>query len=154
VSVADSAALRVEHTFDASPEQVFDAWTNPEVLRRWWSVGPGGSTPVVEVDLRPGGAYRLAMEDAEARHEVVGEYREVRRPERLVYTWAWVEGGSAGHMSTVTVHFRADGEDRTTVVLEHSGLPDEASRERHGVGWRAVLDSLQRTVFGAARQPS
>ncbi len=154
MTVADSQTLRLERTFDASPEEVFDAWTNPEVLRRWWKTEANQQVPVTEVDLRVGGSYRLAMEEPDgATHEVRGRYREVRRPERLVYSWAWVlEDGSEGHMSTVTVDFRAEG-DRTTVVVEHTDLESE-SRERHGQGWTACLESLRSTIFARTPQPS
>ena len=53
----------MERRFDAAPEAVFDAWTNPEVLRRWWAAAPDWETPAAEVDLRPGGRYRLTMRD-------------------------------------------------------------------------------------------
>ena len=89
------------------------------------------------------------MEDpaSGALHTVRGEYREVSRPDRLVYTWAWEEqDGSSGHESTVTVSFGrvADG---TSVVLEHTGLPSVESRERHGRGWEGCFDSLRRNVL-------
>jgi uncharacterized protein YndB with AHSA1/START domain len=142
--------LRLERTFAAPAHDVFDAWTDPEVLKRWWAAGPGYRTPVAEVDLRPGGRYRLAMERPDGGlHTVAGEYREVSRPERLVYTWAWVqEDGSEGEVSTVTVHFRGEG-DRTTVVIEHAGLPDERARDAHGEGWGGCLETLARNVFVA-----
>jgi uncharacterized protein YndB with AHSA1/START domain len=156
MSATDSTTLRLRRTFDAPVEDVFDAWTNPEVLRRWWSVTPAGRTPVAEVDLRVGGAYRLSMEDPDAGtvHTVRGEYREVRRPELLVYSWCWEEGeGRTGHVSTVKVEFVGEGE-RTTVVLEHSDLESPQSRERHGHGWEACLGMLAERIFTPARQPS
>jgi uncharacterized protein YndB with AHSA1/START domain len=157
MSATDSTTLRLERTYDATPEEVFDAWTNPEVLRRWWMVDEAGRTPEADVDLRVGGSYRLAMEDpgpAGARHTVRGVYREVARPERLVYTWAWEEDdGSTGHESTVTVSFVEEG-DRTTVVVEHAGLPDEASRERHSEGWQACLRILGARMFEGADRVS
>jgi uncharacterized protein YndB with AHSA1/START domain len=145
MSVADVTTLRLERTMEAPAQDVFDAWTNPEVLRRWWSPDPKGRVPVADVDLRVGGAYRIAMETPDGtRHTVQGEYREVRPPERLVYTWAWVEeDGSPGHVSTVTVSFREEGA-RTTVILEHSDLPSAESRERHAAGWSACLGNLAR----------
>ena len=146
--------LRLERTFNACAQDVFDAWTNPEVLRRWWSIGPEWTTHP-EIDLRPGGRYRLTMqrEDGET-HTVQGEYREVLAPERLVYTWAWAnDDGASGYESTVTVHFRGEGAT-TTVVIEHAGLPDEGSRERHGAGWGACLDMLQSSVVAEIAQPS
>jgi uncharacterized protein YndB with AHSA1/START domain len=156
MSVTDAGTLRLERTFDAPAQDVFDAWTNPEVLKRWWGVSPSGRTPVAEVDLRVGGAYRLSMEDPDAGtvHTVRGEYREVRRPERLVYSWCWEEGeGRTGHVSTVTVEFLGEGE-RTTVVLEHSELGSPESRDQHRHGWEACLEMLRSRVFTAAPQPS
>jgi uncharacterized protein YndB with AHSA1/START domain len=144
-------SLRVQRSYDATPEEVFDAWTTPEVLRRWWAVHPDGSTPVAEVDLRVGGRYRLSMEGPGGeRHTVGGEYSEVDRPRRLVYSWQWeLDSGEQGHISTVTVQFRADG-NRTTVVLEHEGLPDSDSRDRHAHGWAACMDILRERGFPTA----
>jgi uncharacterized protein YndB with AHSA1/START domain len=150
----ESAALRLERSFDAPAEDVFDAWTNPEVLRRWWCAGTDWRTPVAEVDLRVGGGYRLSMEDPEAsaRYTVRGEYIEVRRPQRLVYSWSWEDsGGQPGHVSTVAVDFLGDGQ-RTTVVVEHSGLESADSREKHRVGWEGCLENLKARMFTQAGQ--
>ena len=53
--------LRIERTFAATSEEVFDAWTSPEVLRRWLHPAPDWATPVAEVDLRVGGKVRVVM---------------------------------------------------------------------------------------------
>jgi uncharacterized protein YndB with AHSA1/START domain len=145
----DTATVRLERTYDAPAEAVFDAWTNPEVLRRWWGAGPDWTTPVADVDLRVGGSYRLSMQSPDSGDllTVYGEYREIERPARLVYSWAWVGTGPyAGHESVVAVDFRADG-DRTTVVIEHSGLLDEQSRAAHTRGWNAALDNFGLRIF-------
>lgn len=152
---AASTSLRLERTYDATPEEVFDAWTSPEVLRRWWAAAPAWRTPVAEVDLRVGGRYRISMEDPETGsvHTVGGEYREVRRPERLAYSWCWEQGGGGtGHVSTVTVDF-LEQDGRTTVVIEHVGLATPESREQHRHGWEGCLESLQTRVFPTARRP-
>jgi uncharacterized protein YndB with AHSA1/START domain len=149
----NSTDLRLERTFDASAEEVFDAWTNPEVLRRWWAADPTWVTPVTEVDLRVGGHYRLSMEDPATgtTHTVGGEYQEVRRPQRLVYSWRWEHGGEErDDTSTVTVEFLGQGE-RTTVVLEHTNLSSAESRDGHERGWIACLDNLRaRAVLATA----
>ncbi|HXP37190.1 MAG TPA: SRPBCC domain-containing protein [Solirubrobacteraceae bacterium] len=144
MSSREVATFRIERSFAAPPEDVFDAWTNPQVLERWWTVQSSQGSPRCEVDLRVGGRYVLRMRDDSGElHVVGGEYREVDRPRRLVYTWRWEGDGGPhpGHISIVTVEFRADG-DLTTVVLEHSGLASEESRTRHGAGWQAVLERL------------
>ncbi len=149
-TMTSETSLRVERSFDASPEEVFDAWTNPEVLRRWWAAHPQGTTPVAEVDLRVGGRYRLRMEAPDGtRHTVGGEYREVERPGKLVYTWQWeLDSGEVGHISTVTVAFLSR-EGGTHVVLEHTDLPDADSRDRHAQGWSACLAVLRERGFSA-----
>jgi uncharacterized protein YndB with AHSA1/START domain len=147
----EETVLRMNRRFRGSRERVFDAWTNPEVLRRWWAAGPTWDTPVAEVDLRPGGRYRLAMRDAEsgAVHAVGGEYVAVSRPERLTYTWTW-EGAAevmeGSQQTLVTVEFLDEG-DATEVVVTHEGFADERIRDLHEEGWVGCLANLERRVL-------
>lgn len=154
-SEMSETSLRIERTYDASPEEVFDAWTNPEVLRRWWVVDLAERTPIADVDLRVGGRYRLSMEHPDGtRHTVGGEYHEVVRPTRLVYSWQWEQDdGQPGHVSMVTVEFQADGE-RTNLVLEHTDLASAESRDQHAKGWNACLEILAFRVFATPTQAS
>ena len=142
--------LRVERTYDATPEEVFDAWTNPTVLERWGAPGPEWEAPLVEVDLREGGHYRLATRHRENGevHTVVGQYKEIRRPDRLTYSWAWENEPRSDTVSTVTVEFRGQN-GRTTVLLTHSGLENETSLEIHTHGWNGVMETLEQRVFAA-----
>ena len=146
-----SQELTIEHTFAAPRPRVFEAWSSPEVLLRWWGAGPDWTSPAVEIDLRPGGRYRLSMTDpgAGAVYTVGGEYIEVAPPERLVYTWVWETPGSpTGDLTTlVTVEFREAPGDRTTVILTHTGFDDTDQRNRHDEGWRACLANLATRVF-------
>jgi uncharacterized protein YndB with AHSA1/START domain len=141
-------AVRLERSFNAPRERVFDAWTEPEVLRRWWAAGADWDTPHAEVDLREGGRYRLSMRNPEngETHTVGGEYVEVSPPERLVYTWAW-EGGDSPE-SRVTVDFAEDS-GRTTVVVLHEGLPGDEARAMHEQGWVGCLENLRSRVLEA-----
>jgi len=151
MSSRELTALRLERTFAATPEEVFDAWTSPEVLARWWAAQPAWTSPGCEVDLRVGGRYVLRMRDENGRvYAVGGEYREVSRPRRLVYTWCWegTDGPDPGVVSLVTVEFHPEA-DGTTVVLEHSGLPSEQSRTGHETGWIGTLENLARRIFDA-----
>src|SRR5438270_11743571 len=112
------ASVRIVDVFDAPREVVFAAWTEPDRLKRWW--GPGFfETVSAEIDLRPGGRYELLLEPGSMR--LVGEFREVTPPHRLVYTWRWVEGVLDTRESLVTVEFHEHGE-RTEVLLVHDYL--------------------------------
>lgn len=154
MSSREIATLRLERTFAATLEEVFDAWTDPEVLIRWWAAQPTWTSPGCEVDLRVGGHYELSMrnEQGDKTYVVGGEYREVRRPHRLVYTWCWAgaDGPEPGNVSVVTVEFHPDPDQSgTRVVLEHEGLASEESRSGHEAGWNGALDNLARRVIDA-----
>ncbi len=143
---AKSKALEVRRTFAAPPQRVFQAWTRPEELKRWAGPGPM-ETPLAEVDLRVGGRYRMHMREPDGtEHRVVGMYREVDPPRRLVYTWSW-ETLPEVTDSIVTVEFLDRG-GSTEVVLRHEGLPSKERRDRHEVGWIACLEKLE-TVLAA-----
>jgi uncharacterized protein YndB with AHSA1/START domain len=142
--------VEVFRTIDAPREQVFRAWTDPEQLRRWW--GPGEFTcPEAEVDLRPGGAYRLVMQPTAGDPFVVGGiYREVEPPARLVYTWRWETGPAAdGSESLVTVEFHDRGPS-TELVLTHTEFPASHGPAPYRMGWEGGLDKFAQLFAGSA----
>ncbi|MGN6168289.1 MAG: SRPBCC family protein [Solirubrobacteraceae bacterium] len=135
----DRASVRIVDVFDVPRDVVFAAWTEPERLKKWW--GPGlFETVFAEVDLRPGGRYELLLEPGSMR--LVGEFREVTPPRRLVYTWRWVEGVPDTRESLVTVEFREVG-DRTEVVLVHDSFVGPGPVDMYDEGWRSGLDKLR-----------
>lgn len=149
--VGQELVLELSHRYSAPRADVFDAWTNPQVLKRWWAAAPTWETPLAEIDAREGGSYKLSMRtDAGEVHTVKGEFTEVRPPERLAYTWSWEQGldaTMAGSEETlVIVDFLEDGAG-TLVKLTHSGFASEESRGMHAQGWEAVLANLERSVF-------
>ena len=105
----------------ASRELLFDCLTRPEHLAQFW--GPDGTTTPaggITVDLRPGGAFETVMvNDADGTtYAMRAVYREVLRPERLVWTEADVEGGM-----TTTITFADLGDGQTEVVTHQSNVP-------------------------------
>ena len=101
----------------------------------------------VEVDPRAGGAFRIVMKDRDTGtdHIVRGTFREVRAPERLVFTWQWEAEQPAFHETLVTVEFRDLG-GKTEVTLTHEALPTPESRESHVKGWNGCLERLGKVL--------
>jgi uncharacterized protein YndB with AHSA1/START domain len=134
--------VRIERTFDASVQAVFDAWTSAEWLRRWWHVEPDWETPEAELDLRLGGAIRVMMRNPHdgAEYGGGGEYTLIDPPRRLAFTWTW-DGDDASKRQLVEVKFIDHG-DRTTVVMTNSGLPPKTSDDYRG-GWQNSFDNLE-----------
>src|SRR5262245_12878205 len=105
-----SRTLHLVRVFDASRERVFDAWTEAEQFMQWMCP-PGVGVDECELDVRPGGAWRVKGFMPNGRFAMSGAYVEVKRPELLVFTWAhhaeedWT--APRGHETTVRVEFRA-----------------------------------------------
>ncbi|MFN2582571.1 MAG: SRPBCC domain-containing protein [Candidatus Dormibacteria bacterium] len=150
MTATDDTAVTLRRVIDAPRARVFDAWTAPDEVRRWW--GPGEFTcPEANIDLREGGAYRLVMRTPGGGDLIVtGNYREVRRPERLVYTWRWTAGEPAGGSeSVVTVEFHELGE-RTEIVLSHTRFAAGEDTSPYRMGWEGGFDKLDRVLTGRA----
>jgi uncharacterized protein YndB with AHSA1/START domain len=138
------STLRMERTFDAPAQAVFDAWTSEEVMRRWWHAGRDWETPVAEVDLRVGGAVRVVMRDPHKGVEYGGGgyYTEVDPPRRLVFTWVWDDSPTR---QLIEIDFEETG-GVTTVRFTHRDLWDEEAVRSHEDGWGRVFDNLARTL--------
>jgi predicted enzyme related to lactoylglutathione lyase len=103
------------------------------------------------VDLRVGGEYCIrAHSEQYGDMEVIGVYREVKHPSRLVYTWGWSEGAlSEIDETVVTVDFvNVDGD--TEVHLRHEGFPGTELRDQHSYGWNGCFDKLEKMLGGSA----
>jgi uncharacterized protein YndB with AHSA1/START domain len=139
--------IELQRRFRASPERVFRAWTQPVALREWWCP-PGWLAGAIEIDLRVGGAYRIAMsraDNADARVSVGGRFLEVKPPERLVYTWRWEGAFTEMPETLVTLELRGSG-DETLLTLLHDNFSELGVRQQHRSGWIAACDRLDRAM--------
>jgi uncharacterized protein YndB with AHSA1/START domain len=135
--------LRIERTFEAPAEAVFDAWTSEEVLRRWWQPQDGWETPEAVVEPRVGGAIRVVMRDRDGDdHGGGGTYTEVERPRRLAFIWTW-DGSDRQTLIEISFEPTAAG---TRVSFVHSGLEDEETVRDHEGGWSHILEQLGREL--------
>ena len=146
----DTRTLRIERTFQAPAEKVFEAWTSEEVLRRWFHAERGWETPEAQVDLRLGGAVRVVMRDPAEDRDIGGggTYTEIDPPSRLAFTWTWDD--DAERETLIELDF-LEAEGRTTVLLTHSALADEEAVRNHEDGWSKCLANLGREVFAEQR---
>jgi uncharacterized protein YndB with AHSA1/START domain len=135
--------LRIERTFQAPAQAVFDAWTSEEVMRRWFHGQHAWETPIAQVDLRLGGNVRVVMRDPEkgAEYGGGGHYTEIDPPRRLVFTWTW-DSDEEARETLIELDFEeVDG--ATKVRLTHNNLRDRESVLSHEDGWSACFDNLE-----------
>jgi uncharacterized protein YndB with AHSA1/START domain len=146
VSDESGYVVRVERTFAASAEEVFDAWTSPEVMRRWLHPGADWETPEAEVDLRVGGNVRVVMRRPDGSEiESRGEFTLIDRPRRLVMTWTF--GDEPSNEQLLELSFFESG-GSTTVRLVNSRISTDERREGQDWGWRECLVQLERVLAG------
>lgn len=150
--------MKVTRRFDASPDNVFAAFTEPNIAARWmW--GGLGSNPRAQIDLKVGGRCRIAIDPpkghtgwANGEDAMSGVFVEVDPPTRLVYTLHWEAdvGYNVGEDETldevIIVDLSSDGEG-TLVSFQHVGIPDDGiSATEHGKAADAMFDLLSALV--------
>ncbi|HKX10263.1 MAG TPA: SRPBCC family protein [Stellaceae bacterium] len=132
------ATIRVTHRFSQSPERVFDAWLDPTKAKKFLFATPAGEMVRAEIDARVGGHFTFVDRRNGEHIEHVGEYLEIDRPRRLVFTFA-VPKFSA-ERTTVIVEVTPCGKGCELVLTHESVLPDYASRTEGG--WKMIIEGL------------
>src|SRR5262245_34554574 len=155
----------IERSFDFPREVVFDAWTNPDLLARWFA--PRGCTiHFARIDVREGGGFHSCVRNPEFGDcWTVADFREVVRPERIVFTWRIADASgntvsprSQGHdpdwpdETLVTVTF-AEKNGRTLVTLAQNVSDALAKRTGAHPSWIQMLEHLDETLARRSPEP-
>lgn len=141
---SDNRTLRVSHRYAASAERVFDAWLDPETAGKWLFATPNGRMLKVGIDARVGGKFTIVRRDGEDI-EHVGEYLEIDRPRKLVFTFAVPKFSNV--YTRVTVEITALEKGCELMLTHEDVLPDYLERSKEG--WGMILGNLERNLFEA-----
>jgi uncharacterized protein YndB with AHSA1/START domain len=134
--------VKVTHHFNASPERVFDAWLDPETAGKWLFATPTGQMVRVEIDARVGGRFVIVDRRNGEDVEHTGEYLEIDRPRRLVFTFGVPKYSPLFTKVTIEIEPAASGCDLT---LTNEDVPAEylSSNEK---GWTGILVGLAESL--------
>lgn len=146
--------LRITRRFDASPERLFDAWTNPEIASKWLFTSPTRERNSTELDPRVGGAWEINDRREGVDYRGIGEYLEVDRPRRLVFTFGMPQFSDA--FDLVTVEIAPDGAG-ALMTLTHERAPMDVIDPAEGAwspdykdglknGWGKMWESLDEAL--------
>jgi uncharacterized protein YndB with AHSA1/START domain len=148
---ANSHELTLTRIIDAPPDKVYRAWTEPELMKQWFAPLPF-TTPMVEIDVRPGGSNLVVMQDPEGReYPNRGVYLEVVKNQKLVitdaYTSAW-QPSAKPFMTLILTFEEMDGKTKYTARVLHWTEEDRATHEQMGFheGWGQCADQLAALV--------
>jgi uncharacterized protein YndB with AHSA1/START domain len=134
--------LSMTREFDAPVRVIYEAWTTVEHIYRWW--GPRGFTTLsCELDLRPGGRWRVQSRSSEGRqYTELGVFREIVPMQRLVFTHCWEDAdGKPGHETLVTVTF-SEHAGKTRLDFSQGAFESIESRDGHEEGWSSAFELL------------
>jgi len=131
--------LSVNKSVNAPIEKVFDAWLDAKMLAKFILPMPGMPEPEVENDPKQGGEFTIVMHVGDNDIPHTGEYLEVSRPNKLVFSWV---SPFSSDDSTVTIDFTKVDDNITDVKLTHVRFIDEEARSDHESGWANILEAL------------
>lgn len=149
--VQDKLPLTIIRTFDAPRELVWEAWTKAEHALHWWGPKHHPATDIAW-DARVGGRWRNCLREVETGNLFWhgGVFREVVRPERLVFTFVWEESGERGMETLITVNF-AERNGKTEMTLHQTPFQSITERDGHDEGWNSTFDRLAEYLPGLRR---
>ncbi len=154
VTLPSAEEILVTREFDAPPHLVYRAWTEPDLVRRWWTAGQDGVTAVeIEIDLRPGGTWRYAMvADDGVAVVFCGQYREVVPDERLVYTEVKLDRPDVQALTTVTFTPAGNGRTIVSMTVRYDRQQDrDVHRAYMGDGLDDAMDLLEHVALALGR---
>lgn len=147
MSSDQAAVARISRYVGVSPDRVYDAWLNPDLLGRWMFGPEVREEKILHLNCSPvvGGAFSFLVRRGETEFDHVGEYLELDPPGRLAFTWGLRQEG-ATDFSVVRVEIVPDGSG-CEVRVTHEMHPDWAAyAERAAAGWSQMLDALARLL--------
>ena len=129
----------IRKTIAATREEVFQAWTDPESVRHWMRGREDMQESEAELDVRPGGTFRITMKGKDRNYVHTGQYRVVEPPSRLVFTW--ISEATHEQETIVTLELKPRGTE-CELTLTHEKLPDKEAASGHNDGWNQVAKFL------------
>lgn len=135
----------IKRIFPCSKRQLFDAWSQPVVVARWFCASQEPLQPSTFMNsFTVGGRYELVMHLQTGDYRMHGEYRNINRYNNITFTW----NSHIVENTLVTLDFRELSPNRTEMTLTHSHFTDADVRLRHVEGWGRCLDNLEQFITG------
>ena len=144
VKSSPSEALLVQRRLPVPPEKIFEAFTDPKRLSRWFAPQDEMTTVVHELDARVGGRYRLDMvgPGGSPVHSLSGVYQTLDKPNLLVFTWRWKDSPE----ETIVRIELQPAKGGCELILTHERFLSEESKLDHGKGWDGCLARLPKAI--------
>jgi len=141
------SSIRISHDFSAPPQQIWQAWTDPQMVKSWFGSDPNGKVLEASLDVQVGGAFEVTFRNSdETRYTCMGSYKEVEQDQKLVFTWTWRDRPEIVELVTVLLQAEPDG---TRMIFEHSNI-DSQTTHNYETGWKSTFEKLERALEARA----
>lgn len=136
-------SIKIERHFSTTQQKVYEAWTDPQIIKLWFGSDPNGTGLDAVLDVRVGGAYAVTFANSTGEeYTAQGTYQEVEPNKKLAFTWGWED---EPHIKeSVAVQFQPDG-DGTLMTFEHLDI-DANTSHNYENGWRTTFDKLEKAL--------
>ena len=141
--MSDPLSLQVKRVIKASPAELFEAWTKPELMQKWFAPAPMTVESATQ-DLRVGGAYSIKVLKGSGTLHVEGTYKQIIPNKLLAFTWTPCSE-SPSYETLVTVEFK-EASGGTEVTITHEGFQNAEAVAKHEFGWNGCLDNLAKVT--------
>ena len=142
----DVRNIEIQLNINAPAESVFEAWTNPSVLQKWFSLEDSHTMPIVEIDLRTGAKYRIGIKHPDGSLRIIGGvFKRIIPNEMLSFTWSVGGGGTQQKKSIVVVEF-INKTDGSGLVVKHQFITGEKLRFQFETEWKTRLARLEKVL--------
>lgn len=138
-----NGTILIKKIINASLEEVWKAWTDPDRVMLWFGSDPQGSVLFATLDVKLGGCFEITFQDADhTEHNCSGKYLEVLEFNKLRFTWNWKS--EPGVESFITIVFQAEG-NSTYMLFEHAKTGTD-SKHAYYKGWLTTFSKLERML--------
>lgn len=139
-------SINITYRLNSSVAEVWKAWTNPNLILKWFGSDPNGTGIDALLDVRPGGIFEVSFKNGDGTaHTCYGVYTEVEEPNKLTFTWMWKS--EPGVESLVTVLLRPDG-DTTEMQFQHAHVGYESAHD-YELGWKSTFQKLEKMLISS-----
>lgn len=139
----DNSSIFIVSTINSSIESVWEAWTRPSLIMKWFGSDPNGKVLKAELDVRPGGYFEITFQDSDlTEHTCSGIYNEVQAFSKLTFSWQWKS--EPGVESFIILLLTPEGKS-TRMQFEHKNL-GSGSKHDYIKGWQSTFSKLERVA--------
>ncbi len=138
-----NSSIRISRHFSESPGDVWQAWTDPKLVKSWFGSDPNGTVLAASLDVRLGGTFEVTFRNSDdTQFTCMGTYQEIKNYQRLVFTWTWKDRPEVREL--VTLVFQAE-QNGTLMIFEHANI-DADTTHNYEIGWQSTFDKIERTL--------